>query len=100
MFVLPLWLFGFLSPSTRSLSVGIIGIPLQRINVPPAIFAVTGGTPLFVHSLSKAAIALGCARKNDGSFHTFEISSSRSSGVGAPFLVWILWESAIFLSRP
>ena len=56
MLVLPLWLFGFLSPSTNSLSVGMIGIPLQRIKVPPAICAVTGGTPLLVHSRSNAAI--------------------------------------------
>ena len=32
-------------------------------------------------------MARGCARKNDGSFHTLAISSSRSSGVGAPLRV-------------
>ena len=82
------------SGDKRSLSVGTIGMPRQVRNVPPAIFATTGGTPLFVHSLSKAAIALGCAKKKEGSFQTFVSSSSRSSGVGAPFLVWIRWESA------
>ena len=45
---------------------------------------VGGGTPRRVHSRPNAAIARGWARKNAGSFQTGEISSSRSSGVGAP----------------
>ena len=38
--------------------------------------------------------------KKDGSFHTFVMSSSRSSGVGAPFLVCILCDSTIFFNKP
>ena len=52
------------------------GVPKRSI--------VTGGTPRQVHSRSKAAIALGWARKKAGFFQTSASSSSMSSGVGAP----------------
>ena len=55
----------------------------------PNRLIVTGGTPRQVHSRSNAAIALGCARKNAGFFQTRASSSSRSSGVGAPYRVLI-----------
>jgi hypothetical protein len=55
----------------------------------PNSVTVGGGTPRRVHSRPKAAMARGWARKNAGSFHTLVISSSRSSGVGAPVRVLI-----------
>ena len=64
-------------------------MPRQVRNGEPKIETVGGGTPRRVHSRPKAAIAAGCARKNAGSFQTREISSSRSSGVGAPVRVLI-----------
>jgi hypothetical protein len=54
------------------------------------MFTVGGGTPRRVHSRPNAAIAVGCARKKPGSFQTFVMSSSRSSGVGEPERVLIV----------
>src|ERR1700723_355657 len=66
---------------------GTSGTPRQVRNGDPNICTVGGGTPRRVHSRPKAAMARGCARKKDGSFHTLVNSSSRSSGVGAPLRV-------------
>ena len=70
-----------------TLSEGISGRPRQVRNCEPNRRTVGGGTPRRVHSRPKAAIASGCARKKAGSFQTLVISSSRSSGVGAPVRV-------------
>jgi len=86
--------------STRTLSLGTSGIPRQVKNGEPNIVTVGGGTPRRVHSRPKAAIARGWARKNAGSFHTRERSSSRSSGVGAPVRVGRRIDGAALLSRP
>ena len=81
-----IWL---LPSSTFSLLLGTIGIPRQVSTGEPNRLTVAGGTPRRVASRPNAAIALGCARKNAGSFHTCVISSSRSSGVGGPASVLI-----------
>ena len=70
--------------SSGTLSEGTSGSPRQVRKGEPNRLTVGGGTPRRVHSRPKAAIAAGCARKKAGSFHTRAISSSRSSGVGAP----------------
>src|SRR5208282_2577522 len=62
---------GFDCPSTCNLSVGTRGTPRQVKNGVPKSVTVGGGTPRRVHSLPNAAIAAGCAKKNDGSFQTF-----------------------------
>src|SRR5271157_6669479 len=89
-----------LLPSTASLLVGTSGIPLQVRKGEPNMVTVGGGTPRRVHSRPKAAIAAGWARKNPGSFQTREISSSRSSGVGAPLRVLIRIDGATLAKRP
>src|SRR4029078_7551658 len=66
-----------------TLSDGTSGRPRQVRNGEPNSVTVGGGTPRRVHSRPNAAMARGCARKNDGSFHTLAIRSSRSSGGGA-----------------
>src|SRR5450432_963556 len=86
--------------STGTLSEGISGMPRQVRNGEPNKETVGGGTPLRVHSLPNAAIANGCNKKKPGSFHTLVISSSRSSGVGAPVLVFITCEGTTLCSRP
>src|ERR1035438_937391 len=60
--------FGFDCPSTCNLSVGISGIPRHVRKGVPNKVTVGGGTPRRVHSLPNAAIAVGWAMKNDGSF--------------------------------
>ncbi len=77
------------APSILTLSEGTSGTPRQVRKGVPNNVTVGGGTPRRVHSRPKAAIALGWARKNPGSFHTLVRSSSRSSGVGGPFRVRI-----------
>src|SRR5436190_13837874 len=84
--------------STGTLSEGISGIPLQVRNCDPNKETVGGGTPLRVHSLPIAAMANGCNKKKPGSFQTLVISSSRSSGVGAPVLVFIICEGTTLCS--
>ena len=69
-----------LLPDVAGLSMGTIGTPRQVRNGAPNIVTVAGGTPRRVHSRPNAAIARGCARKNDGSFQTFVSSSSRVVG--------------------
>jgi hypothetical protein len=64
------------------------------------MFTVGGGTPRRVHSRPNAAMAAGCARKKPGSFQTLVISSSRSSGVGAPTRVLIRWLGIVLANRP
>jgi hypothetical protein len=79
MFVLP--------PSTFSLSVGTSGMPAPRQERRAEQRdrgrrdAAAGALP------PEGGDGAGCARKNAGSFHTFAMSSSRSSGVGAPVRV-------------
>ena len=51
-------------------------------------------------SRSNAAMALGCAKKNAVFFHTRAKSSSKSSGVGAPYLVLIRWLGSTACKRP
>src|SRR5580698_6185640 len=91
MLLLPLADFDFVLPSTSNLSQGMIGTPRHVMNGDPNSVTVAGGTPRRVHSRPNAAIARGCARKNDGSFQTLVRSSSRSSGVGAPLRVATRW---------
>src|ERR1700683_171806 len=98
MLVLPPWLFCFAWPSTFSFSVGKIGTPRQVRNGEPNSVTVGGGTPRRVHSRPKAAMARGWARKNEGSFHTLVSNSSKSSGVGDPFLVLIRCDCGTFFS--
>src|SRR6187397_1621476 len=86
--------------SIGTLSDGINGTPLQVINCEPNNETVGGGTPLRVHSLPKAATVSGCNKKKPGSFHTFESSSSRSSGVGAPLRVLTRCEAVTLFSNP
>ena len=74
--------------------------PRQVMNGEPNIVTVAGGTPRRVHSRPNAAIARGAARKNAGSFHTFVISSSMSSGVGAPLRVLMRCSGVAWVSRP
>src|ERR1700691_2870988 len=100
MFVLPPCAFGFAWPSTLSFSVGKIGTPRHVRNGEPNSVTVGGGTPRSVHSRPNAAIARGWARKNDGSFQTLLSSSSRSSGVGGPFLVLIRCAGATLFRSP
>src|ERR1035438_5267073 len=88
------------SAFTGSLGHGTNGIPRQVTNGEPNMVTVGGGTPRRVHSRPKAAIARGCARKKLGSFHTRAMSSSRSSGVGAPCRVFTFISGATLLSRP
>src|SRR5580658_515489 len=85
---------------TFSLSEGTRGIPLHVRKGDPKSVTVGGGRPRNEHSRPKAAMARGCARKNAGSFQTFEMSSSKSSGVGAPARVEIRIEGAAFVSKP
>src|ERR1700693_2290713 len=73
-----------LSALIATLSEGTSGSPRQVRKGEPNRVTVGGGTPRRVHSRPKAAIARGCARKSDGSFHTFVSNSSRSSGGGGP----------------
>ncbi len=83
-----------------TLSDGTSGRPRQVRNGEPNSVTVGGGTPRRVHSRPNAAMARGCARKNAGSFHTLAISSSRSSGVGAPERVEMRIDGAALASRP
>src|ERR1700722_15339926 len=87
-------------PVTWILSVGIKGMPRQVRKGLPKRVTVGGGTPRRVHSRPKAAIVRGCARKKDGSFHTFVNNSARASGVGEPLRVEIFCESGTLLSSP
>src|SRR5580704_12962838 len=57
----------------RILSDGTRGSPRHVRNGEPKSEIVGGGTPRAVHSRPNAAMALGWARKNEGSFHTVEI---------------------------
>ena len=66
----------------------------------PNRVVVGGGTPRRVHSRPNAAMARGWARKNAGSFQTRAISSSRSSGVGAPVRGTTRIGPATLLSSP
>ena len=77
-------MFVLLVLRSASLSDGMSGRPRQVRNGEPNSVTVGGGTPRRVHSRPNAAMARGCARKNAGSFQTLAMSSSRSSGVGAP----------------
>ena len=86
--------------SIGTLSEGINGMPRQVRNGDPNKETVGGGTPLLVHSLPNAAIANGFNKKNPGSFHTLAIRSSKSSGVGAPLLVFIICEGATLFNKP
>src|SRR5882757_11578355 len=86
--------------STGSLSEGINGIPRQVRNWEPKRDTVGGGTPLRVHSRPNAATAFGCNKKNPGSFQTFEIRSSKSSGVGAPVRALMRCEASTLCSKP
>ena len=70
------------------------------MNCDPYRLTVAGGTPRRVHSRPKAAMAAGWVRKNAGSFHTFVISSSKSSGVGGPTTGVMCCTSAVLASRP
>src|ERR1700722_16241323 len=86
--------------SILTLSLDTIGIPRQVKKGDPNKVAVGGGTPRRVHSRAKGATALGWARKNDGSFQTLVINSSRSSGDGRPWRVLIFCESTADWGRP
>src|SRR5271156_5535058 len=85
---------------TLILSVGTNGTPRQVRNGVPNRLTVGGGTPRYVHSRPKAAMARGCARKMDGSFHTLVSNSSKSSGVGAPFRGLCFWPGGPLFNKP
>ena len=88
------------SAFTASLSQGTSGMPRHVTNGDPNIVTVGGGTPRRVHSRPKAAIARGCAKKKLGSFHTREMSSSMSSGVGVPARAFTFISGTTLLSSP
>src|SRR5271163_2605449 len=85
---------------TLILLVGIKGTPRHVTNGVPNKLTVGGGTPRRVHSRPKAAMARGCARKIEGSFHTLVNNSSKSSGVGAPFRGLSFWPAGTLFNSP
>ena len=68
----------------------------------PLTGSLTGERAALVaaRTTAKAAIALGWVRKKAGSFQTFVISSSKSSGVGGPMIVEMRCASAVLASIP
>src|SRR6202044_682683 len=79
---------------------GKIGMPRQAGTEWLPTGTDAGYTPLLAHSRPNAAIVLGCARKNVGSFHTLASSSTMLSGEGGPLRVCRRCERSVLCRSP